>query len=273
MMTVISGLLISCGPKPGTGIEKDNLCLPHDLIIDSTGNGYALVAWHPGCPGVRILRGFNIYASPVPIVSEYPGAELPPTIKPINEQVYPGDTLGNHDRETYALEAIRNATAYYVHVRAVYSDGGLSPPTNEVGVVTFAQGRFTLRESYTGSHDGFSLVADGYCRTDDPENDLYFYHKDGRDYLCSPSRIGAIYRNTKIYAAGMTAPDNWAEMRPNDLFQERVPIREGEVFILITPEGYPARLKAERIEGSGDARAITFDYIYKPRVAEMPSTR
>jgi len=267
-----AGLITSCGPKPPTtDAPKDTRCFPDNLVIDSTGSNYALLAWDPGCPGVRILRGFNIYASPVPLVSEYPGTDVPPTVMPVNAQVYPGDTLGNPTRETFALEDIENAVAYYVHVRAVYSDGTLSPPTGEIRLVTFAQGRFVLRESYTGSNDGFSIVTGESCRTDDLVNDLYFYHKDGQDFLCSPIRIGDVYRNTRIYPAGPKAPENWADMKPDDRFKERVPVEPDGVYILILDEGYPAKLEVRSIEGIGDSRTITFDYIYKPSVVEASS--
>lgn len=264
-----AGLIISCGPKPpATDVSKDTRCLPDNLVVDSTGSNYALLAWNPGCPGVRILRGFNIYTSPTPLISKYPGTELPPAVKPVNARVYPGDTLGDPLRETFALEDIENAVAHYVHVRAVYSDGALSPPTDEIRLVTFAQGSFALRESYTGGNDGFSIVAGEYCRTDDLINDLYFYHKDGQDFLCSPIRIGDVYRNTKIFSAGPETPETWASMNRDDRFEERVSVEPNGVYILILAEGYPAKLVVRSIERIGDSRTITFDYICKPPVVE-----
>ncbi len=268
------GVFVSCGPKPETfATDRDKRCLPENLTIDSTGNRYALLAWEPGCPGVRLLRGFNVYASRVPLVSRYPGTDMPDAVKSVNEQVYPGDTLGNPGRETYALEEIENAVAYYAHVRAVYSDGSLSPPTNEIRVVTYPQGRFTLRESYTGSNDGFSITTGEYCRTDDLVNDVYFYYKEGQDFLCSPIRIGEIYRDTKIHSAGPEAPEDWIGMTPDGSFGDRALIEPGGVYILILEEGYSAKLEVRSIEGIGDSRAITFDYICKPPVRDESSAR
>ncbi len=263
----VFALLLSCGPKPRKETVAEKRCIPIGLTVDSTASSYALIAWNPGCPGLRVLRGFNVYVSPVPLAAAYPGSDLPPDIRPYNRDVYPGDTLGNPKRESYAIEKLDNATQYYVHVRDVYIDGTLSPPSNEIPLVVYSRGQFTLTPSYTSDHDGFDFAAGEYCRTDALNNDLYFYSKEGVDYLCSPARLGPVNRDTRIYAVGAGAvPDNWAEMKPNDYFKERVRLEKGGVYILITADGYPVKLDVRSMTGSGDERQITLDYIYKPPV-------
>jgi len=236
-------------------------------MLDSTATSYALIAWNPGCPGVRILRGFNIYVTEKPVAASYPGSEIPSQFQPYNREVYPGDTLGNPERESYAIEGIDNATRYYVHVRDVYTDGSQSPPSNEIPLVVYAQGQFSLTPSYSGDHDGFDFKTGKYCRTDDMNNDIYFYSKDGEDFLCSPARLGPVNRDTRIFAAGTGAPpEDWATMKPNDDFDERVRLQEGGVYILNTADGYPVKLEVLAMTGNGDKRQISFDYIYKPPV-------
>ena len=267
VILLASFALLSCGPKPKKEITTEGKCLPYGLTVDSTASSYALIAWHPGCPGARILRGFNIYVSPVPLADKYPAGNLPSDIRPYNREVYPGDTLGNPTRESYAIEDLENATQFFVHVRDVYIDGTLSPPSNEIPLVVYSQGEFTLVPSFGGDHDGFDFADGDYCRTDALNNDVYFYHKDGEDFLCSPARLGPVNRDTRIYAAGTGAPPgNWSQMKPDNDFTDRVKLQEGGVYILITADGYPVRLRVVSMTGEGESRRITFDYICRPPV-------
>lgn len=269
----IGALFLSCGPKPKQKAVTEERCIPSGLTVDSTASSYAVIAWNPGCPGIRILRGFNIYVSPTPLAADYPGSDLPADITPYNREVYPGDTLGNPKRESYAIEDLGNATQYYVHVRDVYIDGTLSPPSNEVPLIVYSQGQFTLSTSFTTDHDGFDFATGKYCRTDALNNDIYFYSKDGTDYLCSPARLGPVNRDTRILSVkSAVPPENWAEMKPNDDFSERVPLQDGGVYILITADGYPVKLKVRSMTGNGEERRIAFDYMYKPPVKNASSS-
>jgi hypothetical protein len=263
--TIVSMMLVSCQPKPGLTLDEGKLCRPHNLVIDSTGNGYAKIAWDPGCPGTRIMRGFNIYVSPEPLAQQYPGGTLPGSIKPFNKEIYPGDTEGKKNRESYELEEIANATIHYVHVRVVNSDKSLSPPTNEIKLVCYAQGEFTLSVSYSDEQAGFSFAKNAHCRTDDLENDLYFYHKDGHDYLCSPSRLSPVNRVSKIYSAGTgNSLGDVSTISPRGNHAEKVELIPNGIYVVITEEGHPVKLRVERIEGQGDSRKVIFEYIYKP---------
>jgi hypothetical protein len=260
-------VLVSCGPPTAVDISESKPCLPRDLMLEKTANNYALIAWDPGCPGTRIMRGFNIYLSPVPLAKKYPGSELPATIEPFNQEIYPGDTLGNPNRETFECQDIENARAYYAHVRAVYSDNTLSPPTNEIEIITYPQGTIKLGVSYSGNDDGFSFAKSSYCGTDDLENDLYFYHLDGQDFLCSPARIGPVNRKTQIYVGrqDMTIKDI-QELVADNKPSEKVQLRRNGVYFLITEDGYPARLRLIDIKGTENDRTAVFEYRYRPPV-------
>jgi len=264
---IVTMLLISCGPPTQMDTGESKRCLPRSLSLEKTANNYALIAWDPGCSGTRIMRGFNIYLSSTPLVKKYPGAELPSSIEPFNVEIYPGDTVGDPDRETYECEDIENAVIYYAHVRAVYNDNSLSAPTNEIEIISYPQGEFSLAVSYSGSNDGFSFFQNSHCRTNDIENDLYFYHKDGVDYLCSPARLGPVNRSTKIYPGRKDSSlDDLLSAVDKKQPVEKAELRLNDVFLIITEDGYPARLQVTDINGNGEDRVVKFEYIYRPPV-------
>lgn len=264
-------LLISCGPPAGGGDESVR-CQPRNLIIDTIGNGRAIVAYNPGCTGTRIMRGFNFYVSTRPLAKEYPGRDLPSSIQPHNPEVYPGDPEGSARRETFEIKNIANATRYYVHMRAVYNDKSLSLPTNEIELVCYPQGEVELAISYSGEQAGFSFVKDNFCKTDALENDLYFYHKDGIDYLCSPSRLGPVNRASKIFmvAAGMVG-GGLNKYRPVGPHYKRLKLKSDLRIILETEDGYNVSLHIKRIEGEGKDRRVIFEYLYKPPIKDIGS--
>lgn len=238
-------------------------CVPHNLILDSIATRYALIAWNPGCPQERIMRGFNIYVSATPLISRYPDTILPVSLQPFNHEIYPGDTLGNPDRETFDLKDIPNAVKNYVHVRIVNADGGLSLPSNEIEVICYQQGIVELAASFAGAHDGYCFGKDAYCRTDDLDNDIYFYSKNGDNFLCSPSRLGPVNRATRLYAAGEgKSPAQLGA--PSGESAERVQIWPGQNIILETADGDRVGIRIKRIDATAGDATIVFDYLLRP---------
>lgn len=256
-------VMVACGPKTQTVLDESKLCTPQALTIDSTGSHLVRIAWNPGCPGTRIMRGFQIFLSPTPLVSKYPGREMPESIPSYNKELYPGDQEGREDRETFKFEDLPLSERYYVHVRVVNSDGSYSLPTNEIEVVSQPQGIIRLGASYSGTNDGFSFVRDAYCGTDDAENDMYFYHKDGVDYLCSPSRLSAVNRNNAIFVGtpGSSA-GNLQAAEPTGDPREKVEMRPGGIYLIETEDGHLVRVKLLKLEGAGDDRMAIFEYYY-----------
>lgn len=269
--TLSAIVLISCGPPAKVG-DQAKLCQPTDLKVVTVGNGRAIIAYNPGCPETRILRGFNIYVSPVPLVGKYGGRALPSSVKPHNPEIYPGDPEGTFDRETYEIKNVANATRYYVHLRTVYSDKSLSLPTNEIELVCWPQGEIDLAVSYSGKQDGFSFTLDNYCGTDDIENDMYFFHKDGFDYFCSPARLSAVNRKSKLFnvAAG-TLHGDLGRLQRIGYEYKKIKIFQGERYLLETEDGHVAGLYIKRFEGEGSNRRVIFDYLFKPPIKETGS--
>ncbi|MDD4050430.1 MAG: hypothetical protein PHR28_00845 [candidate division Zixibacteria bacterium] len=270
-LSLIAVIIISCGPPkfvtvtppPSQPTEESQPCIPRNLTLDSTASRYALIAWDPGCPQERIMRGFNIYVLTSPLAARYPDTILPSSIQSFNKDIYPGDTLGNPQRETYVLENIPNAVRQYVHVRVVYIDGSLSRPSNEIEVICYQQGRVELAASFSGSRDGFIFRKDAYCRTDDLDNDIYFYSKNGDDFLCSPSRLGQVSRDSKLYPSGEGQPPaalGW----PSGQLTDRVQVRPDQNLVIETADGDIVGIRVRKIDTSGSARELIFEYLLRP---------
>ena len=271
-VVVLALLLSACAPppkpsespKPAEAVTT-RLCLPHDLTVEGRASHTARIAWNPGCSEVRILRGFNIYLSTAPLAAKFPGPDLPDTILSFNREVYPGDTLGNPDRETYTLDSIPNAIRFFIHARAVNIDNTLSLPTNEVQLICYPQGVIELEESFSGRRDGFSFSEENYCRTDALANDLYFYHRNGDDFLCSPSRLGPVNRPTKIYDAGEGIPlAELDALAPIGSPLEKILIRVGTNLVIITADGRPAALHVTGTGVENDKHKVVIEYLFKP---------
>ena len=260
---ILSLTIISCGPKPQTTQDESKRCNPHSLTIASTASHYVKVAWNPGCPGTRIMRGFNVYYSPTPLVGRYPGHDLPKTIKPYNKEPYPGDSEGDMSLETFEFKNIPSAQLFYVHVRVVNSDNSLSLPSNEIEMICYPQGEIGLVESYSGDHSGFSFVTDSYCATDAVENDMYFFGKDGKDYLCSPSRVSSINRANKIYILGPAESIGAIDpVTPKGVGLEKADLIPGTVYVIETPDGRFAKLRLIKMDEVDGKRVARFDYYY-----------
>ena len=126
---------------------------------------------------------------------DYPGATLPSSVKPFNPTPFPGDTNPDDGVEHFTAEGLQNGVTYYVTIRTVYPDGTLSPPSREVGVVCNPRGEVEISIRYESEHDGYSFAGDRYVRADTDENDLYFFSKDGIDYIASPDRLDGFLKN------------------------------------------------------------------------------
>lgn len=216
------------------------------------------------------MRGFNIYYSPTPLVGRYPGRELPDNIAPYNNEIYPGALDATPDREFFEFEDIPLGQLFYVHVRVVNSDRSLSLPSNEIKMVCFPQGELDLAVSYSGDEAGFSFITDGHCNTDAVVNDLYFYSKDGNDYLCSPSRISDVNRQNKIYTAGKAETLGDTEnISPVGSPAEKVELIPGTIYIIETEDGHFAKLRLVRMTGDGDNRRAVFEYFFRSPVITL----
>ena len=263
IIAILSFILIHCGP-PKTDYELPRkTCAPSNLTVQP-GDSSMLLKWDTGCTDNIVLTGYNIYIQSKPLNEKYQYRDLPSKIKPYNSGPYPGDTDPEDSYETINIGNLENGVEYFVTVRAAYADRGHSMASNEVSVICRPEGEFELAYRYAGENDGFNLAEGTVVRADSDSNDLYFYHKDGLDYLASPKRLNGYLRESQFYSLGVTEdiyqhPEIELDIPPVD----RIPIRVGESCLIKTSDGNFAKIRLEEASGELKGRTLKLRYIYQ----------
>ena len=256
-------LATGCGGPKKTVDETATACVPFDVSVE-VDNELAVVEFKSDCE--QLISGYNIYVSRQPLAEQYPGATLPDGIEPHNHPVFPGDTDTDDEVETYEAEGLENGVRYHVHVRTVFPGGELSAPSREVAIVPGPRGEITLAVRYESEQDGFSFARDEYVRADNVDNDLYFYTREGNDFLASPSRLGFL-RSTKfrVLPFGGTLDEVTSQLAGQPVpDQERVMVENGDWVQILTEDGTFALVQVREISGSGDSRSVRMFYAYSP---------
>lgn len=266
LLTVSVFSLCACNQGGKPPADESARCQPHSLRLETAGDGTARIAWDPGCEGVRIMAGYNIYIQEYPALAEDAEIQLS-DLKPFNTDLYPGSIEGDLNNEFYDIENLDNAVRYYAHVRALYGDGSYSAPTNEIEIICFAQGELELAVSYSGENDGFSFANNDFCDTDDLVNDIYYYHRDNQDYICSPARLGPVNRNSQLYTAGegQYLP-NLDKLRPQGDPSDRIAVKPGDNLVLVTVDSHYVGMVVKGFEGTDENRRVILEYFYKPPI-------
>ncbi|PKK82805.1 MAG: hypothetical protein CVT49_11470 [candidate division Zixibacteria bacterium HGW-Zixibacteria-1] len=261
---LILALSVGCGAPPQK-ITKliPTECTPMNLTVQPNDRQLYL-KWNTDCPDSILLSGYYIYISDKPLYEKYGQGKPPRSPKPFNDAVYPGDTDPEDKFETITIDNLDNGVEYYVSVRTVLADQSVSMSSNEVGIICRPEGEFILAFRYSDLNDGFSFALGTAIRADGEENDLYFYSKDGVDYIASPHRLNGFLRKSDFYSLGKTKdiyqyPEFTLDIPPVD----RMPVREGESYLVKTAEGNFAKMRIEGIAGEGKSRAMKIRYIYQ----------
>ncbi len=255
--------LIQCGPPPGDGELPRKRCAPSNLIV-KPGDGSLFLKWDTGCTDDILLTGYNVYIETRPLNEKYRYRDLPSRIKPFNSGPYPGDTDPENRYETFLIGNLENGVEYFVTVRAAYSNRKQSMASNEVAAICRPEGEFELAFRYTDENDGFSFAESSSVRADGDRNDLYFYHKDGMDYLASPKRLNGYLRNSEFYSLGRTDdiyqyPELEFDIPPSD----RIPVMVGESYLIKTSDGNYTKIRIEDAVGERKERKLKIRYIYQ----------
>jgi len=187
-------LLVRCAPQKRLK-EMPTGCYPYNVSVE-VNNRQMTVTWRNKCS--LLMSGYFIYISEEPLADQYPGTQLPASVKPFNQTPFPGDINPEDETEHFVAEGLENGVKYYVSVRIVNPDRTLSKPSNEVMAVCGPRGEIELSIRYKSDRDGFSFEKNTYVRADDIDNDLYFYSKDGTDYLASPNRLNGFLKTNKL---------------------------------------------------------------------------
>jgi hypothetical protein len=265
--TAIAVLLVlmtaGCGPPREKIQLLRTICTPSNLVVKS-GDQKIYLKWDTNCSDSVLISGYYIYLENYPLYDRFYDRLPPSQIVPFNLAPYPGGTEPEDAFETMEITNLPNGVEYYVSVRTVFPDRSLSYSSNEVSVICRPEGEFTLAFRYTDLNDGFSLKTAQPVRADDELNDLFFFNKDGVDYLESPHRLNGFLRKSLFYSLGKT----------RDIYQytsfdidippiERMPVREGESYLIKTADGNYAVLRIEKISGTGKERSLNIKYIYQ----------
>jgi len=260
---IMTVLLAGCG-QPGKGPRMAvSECAPNNLTVQSNDSQLYL-KWDTDCADNVVLSGYYVYLQKSPTYDKYHDAVPPKKIKPFNPIPYPGDTDPDNNFETMLIENLDNGVEYYVSVRTVFPDRTVTVSSNEVAVMCRPEGEFTLDFRYAGLNDGFSFKNGQHVRADDSDNDIYFYHKDGFDFIASPSRLNGFIRESKFYSLGKTKniyqyPDLDLDIPP----VERIPVMVGESYLVETADGNSAKIRIEDAYGEGQERKLRIKYIYQ----------
>ena len=253
---------VGCGPKK-VADETATGCCPEDLQVE-VNDGRMDVQWTADCS--NLISGYNIYISEKPLVAKYPGAALPETVEPFNHSTYAGDTNPDDGVEHFIAESLENGKEYYVSVRVVNPDRTMSRPSNEVLAVCGPRGEMEISIRYKSERDGYSFDKNEHVRADDMANDLYFFSKDGVDYLASPSRLDGFLKANrfgKLKAKGDLARIVQAlpklKSQPKD---EKLAVKKGDWVHLRTVDKTNALLKVLDVRGEGNQRTIKLYFAY-----------
>ena len=278
MLSCILALLLqSCATKsvrvaeeaPARSFEID--IVPAELTVEP-GHQRMTVSWKR--IGDGLISGYNIYISDEPLTRNSLPLALADSAVPFNSSPYPGDTDPTDGVERFEAEGLVNGRKYYVTIRVIYPDRSLSRPSNEVMAVCGPRGEISLVARFAGENDGLAITTGQFVRADAPENDLYFYSKDGVDYLASPSRLGG-YTNQSLFDKLVLKRGGWdsirrqlGQYRPNAT-EDKLAIKPGDWILLKRTDNSYAVINIVRFDGAGRDRKVRLFYAYCPLSGEL----
>ncbi|MEA3297034.1 MAG: hypothetical protein U9R56_04145 [candidate division Zixibacteria bacterium] len=264
VICVIIFLFSGCAPPKG-GREAVGKCYPYDLDV-VVNDRTMTVMWKTECD--RLISGYNIYIGEDPLYESNSGTNIMSSDKPFNYEPFLGDTDPSDGIEHFIASELDNGIRYYVSARIVFPDRSLSKPSNEVVAVCGPQREIELAIRYKSEQDGFSFKKNCYVRADDIDNDIYFYSKDGRDFLSSPSRLGGFLRDNSLGRLPFKGDigDVKEDIRSLDSVpsSDRIAVKEGEWVRVMTPDRTNALVKVLEITGTGSQRRVKLFIAYTP---------
>ncbi len=256
-------LVIGCGPPRPSGKLALTECAPTNLTVQAN-DSILYLKWDTNCPEDIVTSGYSIYIEESPIYEKYGKLSLPKNIERFNHILYPGDTDPITSYETMTINNLTNGVDYYVSVRTVFPDKTMTVSSNEVSIMCRPEGEFELDFRYAGQNDGFSFKTGLTVRADGEQNDLYFYHKEGFDFIASPTRLNGFIRESKFYSLGKTKDIyQYPELDLNFEPLEKIPVKVGESYLILTADGTYAKIRIEDASGENKERKLKVKYIYQ----------
>ena len=255
-------ILSSCGPsrKAGIDISKYKSVYPTELTTE-VNSGHASLRWRTN-RGDAPIQGYNIYISKKKVVIA-DDTRIADGIKPFNIGAYPGDTDPATDYETFQAKDLKDGVVYYAAVTIVYSGKQQSRPSNMIEFVCHPHGQFTLRQSFSGEHDGYSFSKADYVPTDDLENHIYYTQIKGEDYLLSPSRLDDVLKSVRFFPLKIKSIDDRFNP-PTGGGSDKIRIKKGDGCLLKTDTGQFAKIIVKGFSQSGKEREVALEYSFMP---------
>jgi len=268
ILSVVMIILAGCGPKPE--VEYAGTVYPVDLKVEVNHERMDL-SWRTVGDGA--ISGYHIYISPEPLAAGYPGPEIDASVPTYNVTPFPGDTDPDDGIENFEATQLENGVRYFVTVRIVYPDQTVSRPSNEVVAVCGAKGDIELTVRYQSEQDGYSFELNKYVRADAIENDLYFFSKDGVDYLASPKRLDGFIRDTRFVVLPYRGSLKEVLSRVGDAElsgdTDQVEVSIGD-WILLFCEGHShAYVNVKGLEGTAKDRRVKLFFAYSALAEEL----
>ncbi len=253
-------LLYGCPPpKPDAGASLGD-CEVSNLQVD-VNDRMMNVSWENNCN--KTIAGYNIYISESADSNE----------KPFNATPFDGDTNPEDGVENFKAENLENVKKYFVSVKIVNPDQTLSVSSQEILTVCGPREEIELSVRYKSDQDGYSFNKNKYVRADDVANDLYFYSKDGKDYISSPHKLDGFLRVNKL--TKMTYKGEFDDLRtqlkmytlkPSD---DKIIVSKNDWVQLKTTDNRTALLKILGFTGDGETRKIKLFVAYSPLANEL----
>jgi hypothetical protein len=272
ILLFLSILIISqCAPptkriiprETGEKAGKVRECTPAKVAVQP-GNHKLVIRWDPNCSDSVILSGYNIYLLNKPLDKKDYGPNPSSRIKPHNSVPYPGDTGTDSRLESMEINNLDNGREYFISVRAVYPDESVSAISDEISAICRPEGEFTLEFRYAGLNDGFSFARGLSVRADASANDIYFFQKDGFDFIASPHRLNGFLRKSELYSLGKTESIyQYPKFELTNPSAEKLPVLRGESYLIKTADGNYAKIWLQGATGEGKERTLKFIYIYQ----------
>ncbi len=262
-------VILGCGTKKITD-EQANNCYPQNLRIESQDKKLTVI-WDMDCD--HLYTGFNIYISEEPIREKYNGI-IPDSFEPFNTSPFQGDTDPFDKVEHFEAKGLENGKIYYVTATVLYTNLTNSILSNEVKTVCGPHGEITLSVRYSDEQDGYSFNKSQFVRADNVDNDIYYFHKNGEDYLNSPNRLDGFLKENKLSLLPFTGDlaDIKQKVDINKSYQltsDRIRVEKDNWVQLVTPDNKYALIKVLGFTGTDKDRKIKLYYAYSTVANEL----
>jgi len=242
---------------------------PQDLGVEA-GSRMMAVSWKQHSGG--LISGYYVYINEEPRTERRGEDAVSEQIQPFNRIPFAGDTNPDDGIVHFVAEGLDNGAKYYVSVRVVYPDRTLSWPSVEIPVVCGPRGVIELSFRFRSDHDGYSFEKDNYVRADAVDNDLYFFCKDGIDYLASPSRLDGFLRTSNFSTLPFKGELDEVKTRIATLGRllsgDRIVINKGDWLLLRTPQDNYALVNVLGFDGVGMERTVSLFFTYSTLAGE-----